>query len=150
MAGSIRIQRVSTASWMSVPARRGALADKAVTNQVAVSVRWRVIPSASSANPGSVVDPSKTASTSPADLACAAAITPALMARNSTAVWAVIAATVQSRSSTGTGSSSPAIATSIAAFNTAALVPNSNSTVGTEISAPAAIDTIVVPAYPTA
>ena len=53
---------------------------------------------------------------------------------------------VQARSRTGTGSSSPTIATSIAAMSTAALVPNSSSTAGTETPAAAAIPRTVVPA----
>jgi len=72
-------------------------------------------------------------------------MTPATMARNSSAVSDSTAATVQLRSRTAIGSSSPAIATSIAALRTRALVPNSDSTVGTETSAAVAIARMVAP-----
>ena len=57
-----------------------------------------------------------------------------------------MAAVAQSRSSIGTGSSSPAMATSIVAFSNRAFVPKSVSTVGTDTLAFAATDRMVVAA----
>ena len=53
-----------------------------------------------------------------------------------------------SRSTIETGSSSPAIATSIAALSSLGFVPNAASTVGSETSDRAAIARRVVPTYP--
>jgi len=58
------------------------------------------------------------------------------------------ASAAQERSRTATGSSSPAIATSIAAFSNRALVPNSASTVGTDTFASPAIARMVAAPYP--
>ncbi len=49
-----------------------------------------------------------------------------------------------------TGASSPAVATSMAALSSRALVPKAASTVGTDTPAAAATALIVVPAYPAA
>ena len=49
-----------------------------------------------------------------------------------------------------TGASSPAVATSMAALSSRALVPNAASTVGTDTPAAAATALTVVPAYPAA
>ena len=56
------------------------------------------------------------------------------------------AVSAHARSSTGTGSSSPAMATSMAAFSSAAFVPKPSSTVGTATPAASAIARMVAPA----
>ena len=91
--------------------------------------------------------PSNTASTSPADRDCAAAITSAATASSSAGVRSPVArSAAQARSRTGTGSSSPAMATSMAAFSSLAFVPKPSSTVGTATPAAPAIARIVAPA----
>jgi hypothetical protein len=75
---------------------------------------------------------SKAASTRPADRDCAAVTTDATIARKASAVSTSRVGRVQFRSRTGTRSWSPAMATSIAALSTAAFVPNSCSSAGTE------------------
>jgi hypothetical protein len=102
------------------------------TTQAAVASRWATIWSLSAASSASRDEPSKTASTSPADRCCAAATNSATVDRNSPGLAASMAAVAEDLSSTGTGSSSPAIATSMAALSKLALVPKSTSTVGTE------------------
>jgi hypothetical protein len=126
----MRTHTVSTASCRVQPARSGAFRVSASTSHSAVPARWAVIRAARAASSASVEDPSKTASTRPADRTWAGPITPATIERSSSTPSAARAAAAQLRSSTGTGSASPAIATSIAALSTRALVPNSDSTVG--------------------
>src|SRR5215218_2651380 len=147
-AGSIRTHTVSTASSLAHPSRRGALPASWSTIHPAVVARCAVSCPASSSSSTSVEAASNAARTSPADRSWAEPSTPATTARSPWAVSASTAAWAQLRSSTATGSSSPTMATSIAALSSRPLVPNSNSTIGRDTPARAAIVRMVAPANP--
>src|SRR5215211_4405024 len=127
-AGSIRIRTVSTASSRVQPARRGPLRASWSTIHPAVVARCAVNCPATSASSASVEAASNAARTSPADRSWADPSAPATTSRNPWAVSAWTAAWTQLRSSTATGSSSPTMATSIAALSSRPLVPKSSST----------------------
>ena len=79
---------------------------------------------------GSALAASRATSVSPAARRADSASCPAQTAANPAAAAADSACLAHSRSSIGTGASSPAIATSITALSSLALVPKTSSTVG--------------------
>src|SRR5436305_4271184 len=133
-----------------MPSRSRARRRRPSTIQAAITCRWAINCAATAAISGSARAASRATSVSPAARRADSASCPAQTAANPAAPAADSARLAHSRSSIGTGSSSPAIATSITALSSFALVPKTSSTVGSATPASAATARIVVPAYPRA
>ena len=122
------------------------LLGEAVDDPPAVTARWALSCAASGTRRSSLRAPSRAASTSASDRSAAGTRIVATASRKAVASGAARADSAHGRSSTGTGSSSPAMATSIAAFSRSGLVGKASSTAATDTSAAAATAATVVPA----